>query len=139
MTEYVAGFMFEGDRVALVVKNRPAWQAGKMNGIGGHVELGEFPHQAMVREFYEETGVSTSTDDWFNFVRLEGTDFAVEFFFAHGKLSALKSTTDKQIVKTPVDHVRADNAIPNLTWLIPMAKTMSVERAVKFTIKEWYS
>lgn len=138
MTQYVAGFMFEGDRVALVVKNRPAWQAGRMNGIGGHVEEGESPEQAMVREFFEETGVSTSTDDWKNFVRLEGNEFAVDFFFTYGDLSKIQSTTDEQIVMADVSTIRAENSIPNLTWLIPMAKTMEFERALKFTVKEWY-
>jgi hypothetical protein len=54
---YVLGFVFSEDssRVLLVWKNRPAWQAGKLNGIGGKIEAGETPLQAMQREFREET------------------------------------------------------------------------------------
>lgn len=139
MTEYVAGFMFQDSRVALVLKKRPSWQAGRLNGIGGHVEPGETPAQAMVREFYEETGADTSISDWNNFVRLEGNEFVVEFFYTQGDLSKLKSTTDEEIVAFFIKDISPENAIPNLTWLIPMAKTMESERAVKFTIKEWYS
>lgn len=56
--EYVLGFMFNEDesKVLLVHKNRPTWQAGKLNGIGGKIEAGETPLQAMEREFMEETG-----------------------------------------------------------------------------------
>jgi hypothetical protein len=33
---YVLGFMFDQhDNVLLVEKSKPAWQAGKYNGIGG--------------------------------------------------------------------------------------------------------
>jgi 8-oxo-dGTP pyrophosphatase MutT (NUDIX family) len=55
---YVLGFVFNRNlgRVLLVLKNRPAWQANKLNGIGGKIEVGETPLQAMEREFREETG-----------------------------------------------------------------------------------
>lgn len=56
--QYVLGFMFNEaeSKVILIFKNRPAWQAGKLNGIGGKIEEGETPIQAMNREFAEETG-----------------------------------------------------------------------------------
>lgn len=55
--EYVLGFMFDPTlrKVLLVWKDRPTWQKGRLNGIGGHIEAGETPHEAMVREFEEET------------------------------------------------------------------------------------
>ena len=42
MTRYVAGFLVSDDRyyVALIRKKRPAWQEGRLNGIGGHIEGG---------------------------------------------------------------------------------------------------
>lgn len=54
---YVLGFMFDHEEkhVLLIWKNRPKWQAGKLNGIGGKIEAGETPLQAMEREFTEET------------------------------------------------------------------------------------
>ena len=56
MKEYVVGFMFSEE----ILKNKPDWQAGRLNGVGGKVEPNEYPDQAMVREFEEETGVRTS-------------------------------------------------------------------------------
>ena len=37
---YVLGFLFSPDckRVALIIKNRPDWQAGFLNGIGGKID-----------------------------------------------------------------------------------------------------
>ena len=43
MMKYVAGFLFSNDYkyVALIKKEKPAWQKGKLNAIGGKIELGE--------------------------------------------------------------------------------------------------
>lgn len=56
MKNYVLGFAFDKrDAVALVCKQRPDWQQGKWNGVGGHIEKGEDSRSAMSREFTEET------------------------------------------------------------------------------------
>ncbi len=59
MNDYCLGFLFNIDRdsVLLIEKQKPPWQKGKLNGVGGLIEDGENAEQAMVREFYEETGV----------------------------------------------------------------------------------
>lgn len=65
--EYVLGFAFTPSKkaVLLIKKTRPKWQAGKLNGVGGKVEPGEFDlAQAMVREFEEETAVKTDPLQW---------------------------------------------------------------------------
>ena len=55
---YTIGIVFSHNLkcVFLLRKNRPDWQAGKLNGIGGHIEEGEEPLNAMRREALEETG-----------------------------------------------------------------------------------
>jgi ADP-ribose pyrophosphatase YjhB (NUDIX family) len=54
---YVLGFAFNPEKthVLLAWKSKPAWQAGKLNGIGGAVKEDELPHHAMAREFAEIT------------------------------------------------------------------------------------
>jgi len=138
MTEYVAGFLFDRDKVALVRKNRPSWQAGKFNGIGGHVETGENPINAMAREFEEETGYFTYAWEWYHFCTLSGEDWTVHFYYIGGDSSALRTTTDEEIVVIPVSEATTKNCIPNLTWLIPMAKSMVADRAKHFSITENY-
>ena len=72
MTNYVAGFLIdrEARQIALIRKNRPEWQAGQLNGIGGHIEPGEVPREAMRREFMEETGFDSSL--WEHFADVSG-------------------------------------------------------------------
>lgn len=135
MTEYVAGFMFDADRVALVVKNRPAWQAGRMNGIGGHIEPGETPEDAMVREFKEETGYQWKAD-WHKFAELSGDGWKVHFFYSYGNHDLLKCPTDEIIISIPCDRINHVNCIPNLTWLVPMARNMEHDSANLFKIEE---
>jgi 8-oxo-dGTP diphosphatase len=45
MQTYACGFLFSLDRtrVLLIRKRRPAWQAGRLNGVGGKIEPGETP------------------------------------------------------------------------------------------------
>ena len=139
MTEYVVGFMLsiDGEDVALIRKERPAWLKGRLNGIGGHIEANELPEFAMVREFKEETGWPTTIGQWLPFAVLSGTDWKVHFFFTWGDLRNLQTITDEEIEILPVESVTVENdCLPNLTWLIPMAKSMEYERATIFNIQE---
>lgn len=67
--DYVVGYAFRSDygAVALIEKRKPAWQAGKLNGIGGKIEPGESPEAAMSREFLEEAGLLVHPQCWLHF------------------------------------------------------------------------
>jgi 8-oxo-dGTP diphosphatase len=119
MHNYVAGFLFDNGQVALIQKNKPEWQKYKLNGIGGKIELGETPHEAMVREFYEETGCRI--DQWRVFAKLRGSDWKVYFFSAEGDHKLCSSITDEQVKFCLVDRLYDYPLIPNLHWLIPLA------------------
>lgn len=138
MTRYVAGFAFDGKMVALIEKQRPLWQKGLLNGIGGHIEEGEEPIDAMVREFREETGVNTMPHEWDRFATLtDGVNFEVTFFKTWCvDIAKLKTKTDEKVVIFPTEKVNVFNCIPNLTWLIPMAKSMPWDSAWAFTVME---
>lgn len=62
MINYVVGFAFDESKenVLLMRKNRPDWQKGYLNGLGGHIEINEYPLHAMRREAYEEAGIDVS-------------------------------------------------------------------------------
>jgi len=65
--KYVVGFAFieyYGQHVVLMEKKRPDWQAGCLNGVGGHMRTSESPQGSMSREFAEETGAITLPTDW---------------------------------------------------------------------------
>ncbi|NIM92646.1 MAG: NUDIX domain-containing protein [Anaerolineales bacterium] len=55
-------FLLHDDEVLLIrlAADREGW-AGKYNGVGGHIEKGEDPRSAALREIFEETGLTPST------------------------------------------------------------------------------
>lgn len=54
--------VYGGEPVLLVKKNRPQWQAGRYNLVGGKVDPGEDPLTCAVRELKEESGLDTIGD-----------------------------------------------------------------------------
>jgi|SRR6266850_1758320 len=120
MITYVVGFLFDPNAhsVALIRKLRPAWQKGCLNGIGGKIEPGETPKDAMVREFAEETGAHVS--GWKFFCRMYGDDWEVFCFKAFGD-HILSTKTDEEVVRVFLEDLENHKVIPNLNWLIPMA------------------
>ena len=111
--------MFSPDRsrVLLIRKRRPPWQAGKLNGVGGKIEPGETPPQAMGREFREEAGLDVAT--WQHVLTLTGPDWQGHFYRAFGDLDAAHAVTDEQLERHPVRPPPPD-VIPNLSWIIPL-------------------
>ncbi|OGO36950.1 MAG: hypothetical protein A2147_09735 [Chloroflexi bacterium RBG_16_57_8] len=119
MNKYVVGFLFDTrGRVALITKNRPAWQKGRLNGIGGHIENDETPEQAMVREFREEAGCDGLA--WRQYCVVRGNVYELNVFTARSELAEIRSTTDEMVGWYSIDRL-PDNVLPNLRWLIPMA------------------
>jgi 8-oxo-dGTP diphosphatase len=122
---YVVGFLFSPSRgqVALIRKNKPTWQAGLLNGIGGKIEQGELARDAMVREFKEETSVDVR--DWRQFAVMNGNGYVVHFFVADAtvdQFNNLQSTTEELIEVVPFNYAcEHRDCIPNLRWLIPLA------------------
>lgn len=158
MKRYVAGFMFNSGctHVALVEKQKPDWQRGRLNAIGGKIEqiwvaddesYPEPPAVAMAREFVEETGYQTQPDDWTEFCvlhgphgELTGPPWQVHFFYHvagfHDIEKRLRTTTDERIIVEPIRHRRT--RIANLEWLIPMALStyMGGNTALLHTVSE---
>ena len=116
-TQYVIGFLFRNGDVALIQKKRPDWQKGKLNGIGGHIEQGETPLEAMIREFNEEAGKLISR--WDQYCTMNYPDVDVHCFRLFGNYS-VTTKTDEVVSWYPIEAIPS-NAIPNLHWLIPLA------------------
>ena len=124
MQDYSVGFLHNDTRVVLVLKNRPEWQCGLFNGVGGHIEEGETPHECMVREFKEEAGVYVPK--WDHFLTLEGTKARVYCFAANdngGYINNIKTMTDEEIRVVEFIHPHAMyQTVPNLKWILPLMR-----------------
>lgn len=123
--EYVLGFAFSPDNefVLLINKLKPEWQKGKLNGIGGKIEEGELPIQAMVREFEEETSVKTSFHNWDRFAMLEGDNYVMYCYRINiYDIEEAVTSEEEEVVKMRY-HVAILSPIlmDSLRVLLPMA------------------
>jgi 8-oxo-dGTP diphosphatase len=128
IVEYVVGFNFVCNEVILIRKNKPEWQAGKLNGIGGKVEPGEAPKEAMEREYREETGDEPAV--WEPFLTLNCPGVRVFFFKAFSYRSYAHTVTKETVECVPLQFIKDPEypLIPNLRWIIPLA--LSGERGI---------
>lgn len=124
---YVVGFLVDPstDHVALIRKGRPEWQAGKLNGVGGHIEPGESPAAAMVREFGEETGAMVGR--WVPMLTMPFPGAVITFYRCHMpwmQWPDLQQMTDEPLEVWRIGQLigkRRRDMIPNLRWLLPLA------------------
>ncbi len=146
-TEYVLGFLFDSDKnnVALIEKQKPDWQKGYLNGIGGKIEVEDRLYVktsndawavAMSREFEEEAGVATDAKSWRHFATLNGCGWIV-YCFTNADSDALEKVetkTNEQVHVVPVEVASELQVLSNLTWLIPMALDENMEHGQMFAI-----
>ena len=123
VARYVLAFAFDlTGQVALIKKNRPDWQRGRLNGIGGKIEDGELPSMAMAREFEEETGVSVHPASW----QLRGTmkgqsSFHIDVFTVKAPQIARVSTVGDELVALyKPEHLLPSRCIENVPALIAL-------------------
>lgn len=136
MKNYVCGFLFSPDQnqIVLIEKQKPEWQRGKLNGVGGKLEYNESPASAMAREFKEEAGVMIPAERWKHF-RTEhfangapdGSAQAKVFWFAavanDNEWRAVRTMEDEKIVKW-AGNINNKSLMYNLRYLIPMAEVL---------------
>jgi 8-oxo-dGTP diphosphatase len=126
---YVLGFLFDPGlrNVALIEKQKPEWQKGRFNGIGGKVEEGEAFDVAMSREFHEETGVLLPPEAWTKYVEMTGADgrhFALHIFYAVDvALHDVRTMETERVILTSTKAVVQGEfkTIGNVPWLVAMA------------------
>ena len=124
--------MFSEDlkRVVLIKKNKPDWQRGLFNGVGGKIEKAESSFDAMAREFEEETGVKTDPVDWWYFnMETDEKEWMVRFFFCKGDVDACKTMEEEEVVVHDTVSIYSLPVIPNLLEIIPRAVLLLIARS----------
>lgn len=119
--EYVLGFLFDphGNSVVLINKIKPDWQFGFLNGVGGKIEEGEDKHEAMVREFNEETGVFIPQEDWEYVGVMTGKDWIVYCFKTfNNKIQDIQTMTEEEVGIYSVWTLHKRNLLTNILWLV---------------------
>lgn len=122
-TEYVLIYAYNLSRqyqTLVVHKDRPAWQRGKINLPGGHVEDGEDALTAAARELKEESGLDAS--DMQLLGSLGGDGWLIHCVRAHveGDLKPREGETEKVEWLYTADALRDGRLIPNLQVIIPL-------------------
>lgn len=122
MNRYCLGFCFDETEtvLALLLKASPEWQRGHLNGVGGHIEEGESSEEAMEREWDEE--VTVRSPQWRLFCVLSGDGWVVHCFRGSADLAGAESMSDGESLVLVDPLSLPANVIPNLTWLVPMAR-----------------
>lgn len=122
MKHYVLGFIFNKaqDRVLLVEKRKPEWQAGHWNGIGGKIEENDKdPSEAMEREAIEETGITYNFKHVITHICPGGTVFIFTNLNFLGDGISFSQTEDEQLKIWDVCNL-PNKIMANLLWIIPI-------------------
>ncbi len=125
MKKYVVGFLIDVNwNVVLIRKNKPEWQAGKLNGVGGKIEDTDADvHSAMEREFQEEAGVIFR--DWNLLTKIVDESVGYELFVFRGFVEdvskiPVKSMTTEIIEVHNIMALYDQDILPSAMWMIHM-------------------
>lgn len=109
-------------RALLIRKNRPEFQKGRLNIVGGGMELGEFPALTALRETGEEVGIELNLLELTLFCTLINVNdrWRVDFYKTVCDIDKYQQLTDEVPEVIDLDNI-PDDVLYNLKWLIPMA------------------
>ena len=129
------GFIFNNDlsKVLLIKKNRPEWQDGFLNGVGGHMRPLEENRNdfeaCWIREVKEETDLRIDKSNITRIGRIFSTNNGIIVVMYAYRLSKSEESTykceqmtDEEITWFNVDDLPKLKTIANLQHLIPLAR-----------------
>ncbi len=121
MKHFVLGLIYNRNKshVLLVKKKRPDWQAGRVNGIGGKIEVDETPLQAMNREASEETHYGFTFEHFLTFVCPGGTVYVFKAICPTAEIT-FEQVEDEVLFISPVKDLPL-NLMSNVRWIIPIS------------------
>lgn len=140
MEKFTLGFVFNADlaKVLLVHKQRPDWQSGRINGIGGKIVGDESALNCIVREWKEESALAIQPENWIRYALIKQLEGNVVVFASKftGDMSEATQNDYEMIEWFDITNL-PQNSLSNLIWLVPMAK--QIIEGKKFDVKIVYS
>ena len=125
--DYVSGYILSEDlkKVLLIRKNRPTWQAGKLNAIGGKIEETDLsPLFALIREVKEETGLETYESQWnkLDGIKRDG-EFKLHIFYTVSDklLYTAKTMEDEEVGIYKIDDLQYESLMNTVHFCIEKA------------------
>lgn len=121
---YVAAFALdENNNILFIRKNRPDWQRGYLNGVGGKINFAETAREAMSREFLEETGIAIDKHSWIYVCELinNNGNGKVSFFTIKVPTIDYKNQTDEQLELINYEVMAQFNLLPNIKVLVELS------------------
>lgn len=100
-------------------RTRPAWQAGRVNALGGKLHDGEAPPAAARREVREEAGVDVA--EWEEFLVWHDPHYRMHAVRAFDPAAERARTAEDQTVFLADVGQLPAHVIDNLRWLVPLA------------------
>ena len=136
MLTYVLALLFTPDsrHVVLMRKTRPAWQAGRVNALGGKLLPGESALDAARREVREEAGVDVA--EWEEFLVWDDPQYRMHAARAFHDAAHEAHTAEDQEVFLADAHALPPELIENLRWLVPLALDRDVAVPVRVTSRD---
>ena len=121
---YVLGLCRTPSGYLMIEKIKPDWQKGRVNGLGGSIEKNEYISEAMVREFFEESGILTREEDWNHFLTVENDKFELNIL----RMDCLYDINSEDIVSSGEGEVRIYSEMPhNVMDNIPILTRLAFE------------
>lgn len=108
--------LIKGDKIFLTKRTNTGWEDGKWSIIGGHLDGNETATQAVVREAYEEAGITINPQDlkFFNVAHVITNNERVQFSFAAYKWKGQPKNNEPDKA-SDADWFPLDNLPENLT------------------------
>ncbi len=113
--------IYDGDKVLVQDKKDDSW--GGVTFPGGHVENGESFTDAVIREIYEETGLTISypqlcgIKNWFN---NDGSRYMVIFYKTDKFSGEIKSSDEGEVFWTTVDEMKKMNLAEGMDMMLEL-------------------
>lgn len=132
------------DNKILLAKKKRGFGEGKYNGVGGKIEKGETPEEAMIRETEEEIMITPTkyekmgVIEFLEYVKGERTNVKFHLYVATEWIGIPKESEEMAPKWFSVDHLPYDRMFPDDTYWLPyILKGKKVNAFFDFD-EEWY-